>query len=210
LIADEQAETELETSARRAQPQLLAALQQLTARLAQEHAKKVALVALGLEGIPQSWLGALFDTLGQLLRNSVEHGIENAELRLARGKPEQGTLMVEFISREDGSFELTVHDDGGGLDAERIARSAVVKGLLTPEAAQQLDTSRLVGLIFQPGVSTAPDAARRGQGMRIVRDHVQRLGGRIQASTKRGQYTRYRLQLPAVCADDEPASRRAG
>jgi two-component system, chemotaxis family, sensor kinase CheA len=208
LIDEEQA-AELEASQRRPQPQLLAALQQLTERLAQEHQKDVALVALGLEDIPESWIGALFDMLGQLLRNAVEHGIEPAAQRAAKGKSEQGTLVVEFIAREDGSFELNMHDDGRGLDADRITQSAVSKGLLTMEAAKQLDASRLVGLIFHPGVSTAEDGARRGHGMQIVREHVQRLGGRIQASTKNGRFTRYRVQLPASGADEAQASRRA-
>jgi signal transduction histidine kinase len=211
LIEEEPAPdvSELEESERRGQPQLLEALQQLTDKLAQEHRKNVALVALGLEDIPETWIGALFDMLGQLLRNSVEHGIEPAGQRLAKGKPEQGTVMVEFTRREDDAYELSVHDDGRGLDAERIAQCAVSKGLLTAESAGQIDNSRLVGLIFQPGLSTAEDSVRRGQGMQIVRDHIQRLGGKIQAATKNGQYTRYRIQLPAIPADDVQMSLRA-
>ena len=209
LIDEQQAAAELEASERRPQPQLLEALRQLTERLAQEHQKDVALVALGLEDIPESWIGALFDMLGQLLRNAVEHGIEPAVQRAAKGKSEQGTLVVEFIAREDGGFELNMHDDGRGLDADRITQSAVSKGLLTMEAAKQLDASRLVGLIFHPGVSTAEDGARRGHGMQIVREHVQRLGGRIQASTKNGRFTRYRVQLPAIGADEAQKSLRA-
>ena len=75
---------------------------------------------------------------------------------------------------------------------------AVRKGLLTAEAAEDLDPPQLASLIFQPGVTTARDAARRGHGMRIVRDHVQRLGGEIQAATKQAHYTRFRMHLPAL------------
>jgi two-component system, chemotaxis family, sensor kinase CheA len=198
-----------EASQRRVQPQLLIALQQLHDKLAQEHRKNVALVALGLEDIPETWIGALFDMLGQLMRNAIEHGIETPEQRAAKNKPEQGTVVVEFGPREDEGYELSVHDDGRGLDAEKIAQCAVSKGLLTSEAAENIDNSRLVGLIFQPGLSTAEDSARRGQGMQIVRDHIQRLGGRIQAATKNGQYTRYRIQLPAIPTDDAQMSRHA-
>jgi len=168
LRDDPPAARELETSQRYAQPRLLAALQQLTERLGQEHRKNVALVALGLEDIPESWISALFDLLAQLLRNAVEHGIEASAQRSAQGKPEEGTIVVEFMRRDDGSFELNMHDDGRGVDAERITR--------------------------------------RGQGMQIVRDHVRRLGGRIQASTKTGQFTRYRIQLPALGADEAQRS----
>jgi two-component system chemotaxis sensor kinase CheA len=177
----------------------------MTERLAHEHGKEVSLITLGLEDIPESWVSTLFDLLGQLLRNAIEHGIETPAERLAKAKSAQGTLVVEFIARVD-SFELLMQDDGRGLDAGGIAHSAVKKGLLSTQAAQLLDHARLVSLIFQPGVTTAADATRRGQGMKIVRQHVQRLGGRIQASTKTDLYTRFRVQLPALALDDPQLS----
>jgi two-component system chemotaxis sensor kinase CheA len=211
MIEDDGSETELETSQRRTQPKLAIALQQLTERLSIEHGKHVTLVTLGLEDIPEAWVGAMFDMVGQMLRNAVEHGIESPERRTAIKKPEQGTLVVEFVDRGEEGFELNVQDDGAGLDARGITDIAVRKGLLTAEAAQDLDPPQLASLIFQPGVSTARDAARRGQGMRIVRDHVQRLGGRVQAATKNAHYTRFRLHLPPIeaAAEVEAVSQRA-
>lgn len=197
---------ELESSSqRRVQPKLAIALRQLAEKIAAEQGKHVTLVTLGLEDVPELWLGTLFDTIGQMLRNAIEHGIESPERRAALDKPEQGTLVVEFVERDSGGFELNVQDDGGGLDARGIADIAVRKGLLTAEAAQDLDPARLASLIFQPGISTARDAARRGQGMRIVRDHVHRLGGRIQAATKAAHYTRFRVHLPLPEAESEDA-----
>src|ERR1039457_1658980 len=173
LIEDDQAASELQASRRRAQPKLAAALHQL------------------------------FDMLGQLLRNAIEHGIEAPEQRALQAKPAQGTLLVEFVDRAAEGFELNMQDDGAGLDAGGIAEIAVRKGLLSADAAEGIDPSKLASLIFQPGMSTAKDAARRGQGMQIVRDHINRLGGRIQAATKTGQSTRFRMHLPAL-ATEEP------
>ena len=192
------AAAEIESSGRRPQPKLAIALKQLTDRLAAEHGKHVTLVTLGLEDIPENWISALFDLVGQLVRNAVEHGIEPPERRQALEKPEQGTLVVEFVDHDRDGFELNVQDDGGGLDARGITEVAVRKGLLDADAVSDLDPPKLASLIFQPGVTTARDGARRGHGMRIVRDHVHRLGGKIQAATKHAHYTRFRIHLPPL------------
>jgi signal transduction histidine kinase len=203
MIEDDGTPVEVGTTQRRAQPKLAIALHQLADKLCAEHGKHVTLVTLGLEEIPEAWIGAMFDMIGQMVRNAVEHGIESPDRRAALEKPEQGTLVVEFVDRGTEGFELNVQDDGSGLDSRGITDIAVRKGLLTAEAAQELDPARLAGLIFQPGVSTARDAVRRGQGMRIVRDHAQRLGGRIQAATKAAHYTRFRVHLPALEEESE-------
>jgi signal transduction histidine kinase len=206
LSGDVTVRSEIETSQRRAQPKLAVALQQLTDRLSGEHGKHITLVTLGLEDIPEMWVSTLFDMVGQLVRNAVEFGIESPERRATLKKPEQGTLVVEFIDRGPEGFELNVQDDGGGLDAKGIADIAVRKGLLAAEAASDLDPPKLAGLIFQHGITTARDGVRRGNGMRIVRDHVHRLGGKIQAATKQAHYTRFRIHLPALPADEIPAA----
>lgn len=207
LASHEPAALDLESSQRRAQLKLATALEQMAERFAAEHGKRVGLVTMGLEDIPEEWTGTLFDLLGQLVRNAIEHGIEEASARAARTKPAIGTLVIEFIDCGAHGFELNVQDDGGGLDGERIAAAAVRHGLVQPEAARTLDPTRLVNLIFQPGLSTAAanGELRRGQGMCIVREHVQRLGGRLQLSTKRGQFTRYRISLPTLDIAEEAA-----
>lgn len=208
-VDDESSSYEFETAAHRAQPKLAQALQQLVEKFAAEQGKQVALVTMGLEEIPESWSSTLFDALGQLLRNAVEHGIEKPAERVASAKPEIGTIVVEFVERDAQSFELNVQDDGGGLDAERIAEVAVRRGLLTAESAQTLDLPRLASLIFQPRLTTVQNSARRGNGMQIVRDHVLGLGGRIQVAAKRGQFTRYRISLPAGAEQRLSVSLRA-
>jgi two-component system chemotaxis sensor kinase CheA len=196
--ADDDAADELETGQQRAQPKFVAALQQLSDKFAIEQGKRVALVTMGLEDIPEAWISTLFDLLGQLLRNSIEHGIEASALRAERAKPEMGTLVVEFLDRGAQGFDLNMQDDGAGLDAERITEVAVRLGLLSAETVSNLDPARLASVIFQPGVTTSKIAGRRGLGLQIVRDHVQRLGGRIQVAAKRGQFTRYRISFPAL------------
>ena len=99
-------------------------------------------------------------------------------------------------------FELNVQDDGAGLDGERIAEVAVRLGLLNADAPSPLDPSRVVSLIFQPGVTTSRDPARRGLGLQIVREHVQRLGGKLQIAAKRGQFVRFQISLPTVAQSD--------
>ena len=192
------ADEELDALPQRAQPKFIAALQQLSDKFATEQGKRVALVTMGLEDIPEAWISTLFDLLGQLLRNSIEHGIEAPQQRAERAKPEMGTLVVEFIDRGAQGFDLNMQDDGGGLDAEKISEVAVRLGLLSADAAKAVDPARLASVIFQPGVTTVKDPARRGLGLQIVRDHVQRLGGRIQVAAKRGQFTRYRLTFPPL------------
>jgi signal transduction histidine kinase len=196
------AEVESFENERRAPPQLLGAVQRLTASLSQEHGKDVVLEAKGLQDIPEQWVPALFDVLAQLVRNAIEHGIESRAQRLAQGKPERATLAVQFASRASGGYELSVQDDGGGLDVPGIAQSAVRLGLLPAQAAQEIEGPRLVGLIFQPGISTAEPAAKRGQGLQIVREHLRRLGGGILALTKRGRYTRFQIELPALAVTE--------
>ena len=204
--ADEDAAAdELDAGPQLVPPKFVTALQQLSDKFALEQGKRVALVTMGLEDIPEAWISTLFDLLGQLLRNSIEHGIEAPALRAERAKPDMGTLVVEFIDRGAQGFDLNMQDDGAGLDADRIAEVAVRLGLLTAEAAASLDPARLASVIFQPGVTTSKVAGRRGLGLQIVREHVYRLGGRLQVAAKRGQFTRYRISFPAL-SDSELAA----
>jgi chemotaxis protein histidine kinase CheA len=177
--------------------------------VAAECGKRVGLVTMGLEDIPEDWVGTLFDLLGQLVRNAVEHGIEPSPVRVEQGKPAIGTLVIEFVKHGTQGFELNVQDDGAGLDADRIVAAAIKMGLVQPDASQSLPPSRLIGLIFQPGLSTSEGGHRQGLGMSVVRDHLQRLGGKLQFATKRGRFTRYRIALPPLVAN-QPSERPAG
>jgi len=195
-VLDEETPQPTDIADRRAQHKLVLALRQMCDKLASEHNKKMTLVTVGLEDLPEDWSSVLFDLLGQLLRNSIEHGIETPEQRIAAGKPEAGTMAIEFVERGTRGFELNVQDDGVGLDTERLPEVAVKLGLLPQEASRSLEPGRLLNLIFQRGVTTSQDPARRGLGMQIVRDHIQRMGGRMQIASKRGHYLRFQITLP--------------
>lgn len=176
--------------------QLALALQQLADQLATEKGKLVELTTIGLEKIPEGQVTACYDMLSQMLRNSIEHGIEAPAQRRAAGKPARGALLIEFQWRLGGQSELNFQDDGQGLDAERIVQVAVANGLVTDDSSLEQNRRQASALIFHAGLSTASDPAGRGLGMRIVRDNVKRLRGQIQVATKRGQFTRIRIRLP--------------
>ncbi len=140
------------------------------------------------------------DPLTHLVRNSMDHGIESAELRLARGKPAQGTLRLNAY-HDSGSIAIEVSDDGGGLPRERILAKAIERGLVKPE--QTLSDSEIHNLIFEPGFSTAEQVnnlSGRGVGMDVVRRNINALRGSIEIESREGLGTTMRIRLPLTLA----------
>jgi two-component system chemotaxis sensor kinase CheA len=182
-------------------PRLALALRQMNDRLTAACGKRIDLSIIGLEHVPEECASAVFDILSQLLRNSVEHGIEMPAARTAAGKSASGVVLVEFRYRHGGQAELVFQDDGQGLDARSIVQAAATAGLIQQPAAPADEARHASSLIFRSGVSTVADAQGRGHGMRIVRENVQRLRGQIQVATKRGQFTRVRIRLPLEPAE---------
>ncbi len=171
------------------------ALQQLCERLAAQQGKRVELALMGLAEVPESLYSSVYDILAQLLRNAIEHGIEPPAQRSAAGKNTCGTLLVQFSIRA-GQAEVVFQDDGQGLQASLILQAGIERGLIDNDSLLTHDPRQASSLIFFPGISTAADKNGRGSGMGIVRDHVKRMGGRIQVATKRAQFTRIRIRLP--------------
>lgn len=171
-------------------------LRALVERLSRQHERRVDLVLMGLDQVPEHLQGSVDGMLSHLVGNAVEHGIETAEQRVAGGKRASGTLTVQ-IAASESTLELSVQDDGQGFDTDKLGRAAVARGLLTEETLQRTEARSLIGLIFRPGFSTAPvSAPGRGLGMEFLRELVARLDGRITVATKARQYTRFRLELP--------------
>ncbi len=177
-------------------PRLALALRQLCDRLTVEFGKRVDLSVIGLELVPEECASAIFDTLSQLLRNAIEHGIEAPAVRTAAGKSASGALLVEFRHRHGAQAELVFQDDGQGLDARHIVEAASAAGLIRRDTNAAPNPRQASALIFHAGVTTSKDGEGRGHGMRIVRENVQRLNGQIQVATKRGQFTRVRIRMP--------------
>ncbi|HVC81288.1 MAG TPA: Hpt domain-containing protein, partial [Chloroflexota bacterium] len=152
----------------------------------------------GSTAVDKTVLDALQEPLLHLLRNAIDHGIEPPEVRAARGKPAIGTLGVE-ASYGTNSLIVRVSDDGGGIDPENLAATAVRRGVLTADAARSLDARAKLELIWQPGFSTADtvtDISGRGVGLDIVRGAIGRVRGTIALESAVGLGTTFVLTLP--------------
>ena len=140
------------------------------------------------------------DPLTHLVRNSMDHGIESAEVRLACGKPAHGTLHLNAY-HDSGSIVIEVADDGGGLKRERILAKAIERGLVKPE--QQLSDQEIYQLIFLPGFSTVEQVSNlsgRGVGMDVVRRNITALRGTVDIDSSEGVGTTMRIRLPLTLA----------
>lgn len=171
--------------------------------LARKLDKRVELVIHGEDTqADKTVIENLFDPLLHLVRNSLDHGIEGAADRLAAGKPETATLRLE-AEQDNDQVVIRIVDDGRGIDAGRVRRKAVERGLLAPEQAERMSDAEAVQLIFAPGFSTAEqvsDVSGRGVGMDAVRNAVEGSGGRVEVSSVAGTGTTVSLILPLSMA----------
>ncbi len=143
------------------------------------------------------------DPLMHMLRNSVDHGIEDPQTRQRNGKPPQGRLSISAY-HEGGNVIIAVADDGGGLDTEKLYRRAVAQKLFEPGATPS--EADIHALIFRPGFSTAShvtEMSGRGIGMDVVRRNVETLRGRIEIRSRPGQGTTFLIKLPLTLATVE-------
>ncbi|NJL24609.1 MAG: chemotaxis protein CheA, partial [Calothrix sp. SM1_5_4] len=138
----------------------------------------------------------MLDPMVHLARNGVDHGIETIEVRQETGKPLAGTILIRAENRS-GGVVITFEDDGRGIDPERVYAKAVEKKLIDPN--EPMSPMAKVNLIFTPGLSTAErvtDMSGRGVGMDVVADAVNRMGGRVEVTSRLGQGTRFQIHLP--------------
>ncbi|OYU92473.1 MAG: hypothetical protein CFE45_23115 [Burkholderiales bacterium PBB5] len=191
-------------------------------RLVRDISKKLGKdVSLVIEGedteADKNVIESLADPLIHILRNSLDHGIELPAVRLAAGKPAQGTLRV--AARQEGDrVILDISDDGAGVHTGRVRAKAVERGLIPADRADSLTEHEAVQLVFLPGFSTAEtisDLSGRGVGMDVVRNAVERVNGTVELSSTPGQGTQIRLTLPLSMAVTnvmmiETAGRRFG
>jgi two-component system chemotaxis sensor kinase CheA len=152
--------------------------------------------------LDRSLIEGLSDPLTHMVRNSVDHGIELPEQRVASGKSGQGTLRIE-ARHEAGQVVVEIADDGKGIDPKKIADSAVRKGLIAAEKVAAMSDEDRVALIFLPGLSTAEnvtDISGRGVGMDVVKTNLDRLGGKVEIKSTVGVGTTFRIKLPLTLA----------
>ncbi len=167
--------------------------------MARATGKEVTLVTSGEQTeVDTGIVERLVDPLIHLVRNAVYHGIEPTAVRIAQGKPAQGTVYLHAAHRGN-SVIIEVEDDGAGLDVDRIRAKAVALGLIRPELAQSLPESEVIKFIFLPGFSTAEqvgDQAGRGVGLDVVKRMIETMNGQLDVESVRGAGTKFTLQLP--------------
>lgn len=171
--------------------------------LANKLGKDVKLELVGGETeLDRSVIEVIGDPLLHILRNSVDHGLEDPDTREQLGKPRQGRVMVRAY-HQDNHIVIEIRDDGRGIDADKIRKKAVEKELLTKDQADRLTDREALQYIFSSGFSTAAEVSEvsgRGVGMDIVRSNIQRLGGLIDLETEVGKGSRFVLRLPLTLA----------
>ncbi|HEY6123216.1 MAG TPA: chemotaxis protein CheA [Steroidobacteraceae bacterium] len=169
--------------------------------LGQRLGKKIELKVTGdTTELDKTVLEKIGDPLVHLVRNSIDHGIEMPDVRLAAGKTEHGTISLHAYHK-GGNVIVEVSDDGGGLRKDKILKKALERGLVTNDV--ELSEERILNLIFAPGFSTADvvsDVSGRGVGMDVVRRNINELGGHIQIFSTQGQGSTIRIRLPLTLA----------
>ncbi|MBQ2275438.1 MAG: chemotaxis protein CheA [Lachnospiraceae bacterium] len=142
------------------------------------------------------------DPLMHLLRNAADHGLESNEERERLGKPSVGSIFLNAY-QDGNNVVIEVRDDGKGINTEAVKNSAIKKGVITPEQAENLNEQEIIGLLFRPAFSTAEkvsDVSGRGVGLDVVKNNIETLGGDIEVTTKLGEGSTFTIRLPLTLA----------
>lgn len=179
--------------------------------LAMTTGKKVQLEISGEETeLDRTLLEALTDPITHLLRNSIDHGVETPEERVAAGKQETGTVRLNAFQAE-GRIHVEISDDGKGIDPERVRQKAVQLGWISPE--ERPSAEETYEFLFRPGFSTAErvtDLSGRGVGMDVVRKNVEQLGGMTLVQSELGKGSRFLIKVPLTLAIMDGLNLRVG
>ncbi|MFC3116268.1 chemotaxis protein CheA [Cellvibrio fontiphilus] len=161
-------------------------------------------IELEIEGaeteLDRSMVEKLNDPLMHIVRNAMDHGIESVAVRQARGKPAQGTIKLTAC-HDAGNIVIGIHDDGGGLDVEKIRKKAIANGIL--DESVHLSQQEIFQLIFHPGLSTAEQVTNlsgRGVGMDVVKRNIEELQGGVEIESEMGVGTSLNIRLPLTLA----------
>ncbi len=142
------------------------------------------------------------DPLQHLLRNSADHGLEDTEKRIERGKSETGHIFLNAF-QEGNNVVIKVGDDGNGIDTEAVKGKAIDRGIITAEQAETMSQKEIVNLLFLPSFSMAKkitDISGRGVGLDVVKSNIEQLGGDVEVKTSLGEGTTFTVRLPLTLA----------
>jgi two-component system, chemotaxis family, sensor kinase CheA len=171
--------------------------------LCQQTGKRVAVEVEGTATeLDKALVEAIRDPVMHIVRNSLDHGIELPEERVAKGKPASGKLVVRAM-HEGSTVTIELRDDGRGIDPVKLRKVAVAKGVITQAEADRLTDREATELVFRPGFSTAEKVTNisgRGVGMDVVRTHVERAGGQVELDSVLGKGTVIRMKMPLTLA----------
>lgn len=165
--------------------------------------KKMELIMTGEDTeLDRTVVDQIGDPLQHLLRNSADHGLEDTEVRLQRGKPEVGSIFLNAY-QEGNNVIIQVGDDGNGIDTEAVKAKAIERGIITPEQAEVMSQKEIINLLFMPSFSMAKkitDISGRGVGLDVVKSNIEQLGGDVEVRTKLGEGTTFTVRLPLTLA----------
>ena len=142
------------------------------------------------------------DPLQHLLRNSADHGLEDNATRIAKGKPEVGSIFLNAF-QEGNNVIIQVGDDGNGIDVEAVRNKAIERGVITEEQAETMSQKEIINILFLPSFSMAKkitDISGRGVGLDVVKSNIEALGGDVEVKTELGVGTTFTVRLPLTLA----------
>ena len=142
------------------------------------------------------------DPLMHLLRNSADHGLESAEIRAQRGKPEVGSIFLDAY-QDGNNVVIEVRDDGNGIDVEKVRDKAISRGTITPEQAENMSDKEIIDLLFLPSFSTkevVSEISGRGVGLDVVKSKIEALSGEVEVKSKLGEGSTWTVRLPLTLA----------
>jgi two-component system chemotaxis sensor kinase CheA len=171
--------------------------------LASECGKKIQIEMEGAETeLDKTIIEAIKDPLTHIVRNSCDHGVEMPEVRVAKGKPAEGSVILRAY-HEGGHVNIEISDDGGGLDPEKLKARALQKGLIRADQAAAMTEREAVHLVFLPGFSTAEQITKisgRGVGMDVVKTNIQKIGGIVDIYNRPTSGSTVKIKIPLTLA----------
>ncbi|HET6514302.1 MAG TPA: chemotaxis protein CheA [Thermodesulfovibrionales bacterium] len=165
--------------------------------------KQVELLISGEETeVDKTVIEQIGDPMVHIIRNAIDHGLESTEVRLAKGKPEKGTITISACQKGN-QIVIEVSDDGKGIDVDRVKKKALEKALISGEEAERMTDESAINLIFLPGFSTsdvATELSGRGVGMDVVKTNISKLNGYVEVASKKDAGSTFRISIPLTLA----------